>query len=119
MEEKADEQLEESMRERRQKQIPNMEEAEPRRSLRLSKKKVTVGRLETVATVDDPEVLPYYMEAVKRGWAGTGQRGPRNEADGEDVPGEVSDRHFDHPEEHGGSGEDSGEGSDGVPYVEH
>ena len=54
------------MRERRQKQIPNMEEAEPRRSLRLSKKKVTVGRLEMVATVDDPEVLPYYMEAVKR-----------------------------------------------------
>ena len=55
------------MRERRQKQIPNMEEAEPRRSLRLSKKKVTVGRLEMVATVDDPQVLPYYMEAFKRG----------------------------------------------------
>ena len=97
------------MRERRQQQIPNMEEAEPRRSLRLSKKKVTVGRLEMVATVDDPEVLPYYMEAVERGWAGTRQRGPRNEPDGEEVPGEVSDRQFKHPEEHGGSGEDAGD----------
>ena len=67
MEEKADEQLEESMRERRRKQRPNMEEAEPRRSLRLSQKKVTVRRLAMVATVDDPELLPYYMEAVKRG----------------------------------------------------
>ena len=105
------------MRERRQKQIPNMEEAEPRRSLRLSKKKVTVGRLETVAKVDDPEVLPYYMEAVKRGWAGTRQRGPRSEPDGEEVPGEYSDRHFDQPEEHGSSREDSGKGSAGVPYV--
>ena len=64
------------------------------------------------------EVLPYYMEAVKRGWVGTRQRGPRSEPDGEEVPGEYSDRHFDHPEEHSSSREDSGEGSAGVPYVE-
>ena len=38
-----------------------MEEAEPRRSLRLAKKKVTMGRLGTVATVDYPEMLHYYM----------------------------------------------------------
>ena len=95
-----------------------MEEAEPRRSLRLAKKKVTMGRLGTVATVDDPEVLPYYMEAVERGWAGTRQRGLRNKPEREEVPGEVSDRHFDHPEELGGSGEDSGENPGGAPRVE-
>ena len=51
-----------------------MEDVEPRRSIRLAKKKVTVGRL---GTVDDPEVLPYYMAAVKSGYAGTRQINPR------------------------------------------
>ena len=64
LEAKVDKQLEESMRERRQRQTPNKEETELGRSLRLAKKKVTMGRLRTV---DFPEVLPYYMEAVKRG----------------------------------------------------
>ena len=68
-------QLEESMRERRQRQRPNMEETEPRRSLRLAKKRVTMGRQ---GTGDDPEVLPYYVEAVKRGWAGTKKKCLRN-----------------------------------------
>ena len=58
------------------------------------------------------------MKAVERGWAGTRQRGPRNEPEGEEVPGKVSARQFDHPEVHSGSGEDSGEDSGGVPHVE-
>ena len=51
-----------------------MEDVEPRRSLRLAKKKVTMGRL---GTMDDPEVLPYYMAAVESGYAGTSQTNPR------------------------------------------
>ena len=69
-----DGQLEESKRERRQRMKPNMEDVEPRRSLRLAKKKVTMGRL---GTVDNPELLPYYMEAVESGYAGTRQINPR------------------------------------------
>ena len=72
--------------------------------------------------MDYPEVLPYYIKAVKRGWADIRQRGPRNKPEGEEVPEEVSARQFDLPEEHGGSGEHSGEdsGSDsgGVLHVE-
>ena len=47
----------------------------PRRSPRLAKKRGQ-GRQ---GTVDDPEVLPYYMEAVLRGWAGTKNKCPRND----------------------------------------
>ena len=47
-----------------------MEDVEPRRSLRLAKKRVTVGLQEMVP---DPEVLPYYMAAVKSRYAGTRQ----------------------------------------------
>ena len=36
--------------------------------------------------VDDPEVLPCYMEAFERGLAGTRKRGPRNDPEGDDVP---------------------------------
>ena len=60
-----------------------MEDVEPRRSLRLAKKKVTMGRL---GTVDDPEVLPYYMAAVKSGYAGTRQNNPRVFSEEEDAP---------------------------------
>ena len=48
-----------------------MEDVEPRRSLRLVKKKVTLG---DTRTVDNPEELPYYMEAVENWYAGTRQR---------------------------------------------
>ena len=77
-----DEQLEENMRGRRQKLKPNMEDVEPRRSLRLAKKNVTMGRL---GMVDDPEVLPYYMEAVERGYAGIRQSTPRGVSEEEDA----------------------------------
>ena len=74
LEARPDEQLEESMRGRRRKQKPNMEEVESWRSLRLAKKNMTIGRQ---GTIDDPEVLPYYMEAVESGYAGTKQRDMR------------------------------------------
>ena len=48
LEARTDEQLEQSMRERRQRQKPSMEGAEPRRSLRLAKKRVTMGCQGTV-----------------------------------------------------------------------
>jgi hypothetical protein len=68
------EQLEESRNERSERRKLNMEDVEPRRSLRLAKKKVTIRRL---GTVDDPEVLPYYMAAIESGYAGTRQNNPR------------------------------------------
>ena len=60
-----------------------MEDVEPRRSLRLAKKKVTMGRL---GKVDDPEVLPYCMAAVKSGYAGTRQINPKVFSEEEDAP---------------------------------
>ena len=87
LEVREDGQLEESMGERRKRQRPNMEETEPRRSLRLAKKRVTMGRL---GTVDDPKVLPYYMEAEEQGWAGTKKMCPRNVPEETEVSGEVS-----------------------------
>ena len=41
---------------------------EPRQSTRLAKKRVTMG---AQGSVDDPEILPYYMDAVEQGWAVT------------------------------------------------
>ena len=76
------------MRGRRKKQKPNMEEVEPRRSLRLAKKNVTMGRQ---GTVDDPEVLPYYMEAAESGYAGTRQSEERGVTEEEDTPVQASD----------------------------
>ena len=49
----------------------NVEDVEPRRSARLAKKKVT---MEDTEKEDNPEKLPYYMEAVENGYAGTSQR---------------------------------------------
>ena len=49
----------------------NVEDVEPRISARLAKKKVT---LEDTEKEDNPEELPYYMEAVENGYAGTRQR---------------------------------------------
>ena len=60
-----------------------MEDVEPRRSLKLAKKKVTMGRQ---GTVDDPEVLPYYMAAVESGYAGASQSNPRVLTEEEDAP---------------------------------
>ena len=59
-----------------------MEDVEPRRSLRLAKKRKTMGRL---WTVDDPKVLPHYMAAVDSGYAGTRQNNPRVFSEEEDA----------------------------------
>ena len=47
---------------------------EPRRSTRLAKKRVTMG---AQGTVDDPEILPYYIDAVEQGWVGTKKNCPQ------------------------------------------
>ena len=60
-----------------------MEDVEPRMSLRLAKKKVTMGPL---GTLDDPEVLPYYKAAVESGYAGTRQNNPRAFSEEEEAP---------------------------------
>ena len=86
-----------------------MEDLEPRRSIRLAKKKVTLGRL---GTVDDPEVLPYYMAAVESGYAGTRQINPRGVPGEEDAslqdPGEQQE-----PEEQGEAGRGQEETTEG------
>ena len=74
LEAKDDGQLEESMQESRKRQRPNKEQVEPRRSTRLAKKRVTMG---AQGNVDDPEILPYYMDAVEQGWAGTKKNCPQ------------------------------------------
>ena len=82
-EEALGEQLGESTRENRKRRKANVEDVEPRRSARLAKKRVTLGG---TGLVDNPEDLPYYMEAVESGYAGPGQsdpavlRGKENEA---------------------------------------
>ena len=50
---------------------PTRSRLRPRRSTRLAKKRVNMG---AQGTVDDPEILPYYMDAVEQGWAGTKKR---------------------------------------------
>mgnify|MGYP007114303775 FL=1 len=62
------------MQESRKRQRPNKEQVEPRRSTRLAKERVTMG---AQGTLDDPEDLPYYMDAVKQGWAGTKKSCPQ------------------------------------------
>ena len=74
MTEPGQEQLKESRSERSERRKPNVEDVGPRRSLRLAKKKVTMGLL---GTVHDPEVLSYHMAAVESGHAGTRQNNPR------------------------------------------
>ena len=71
LEAEEDEELEEFMQERRKRQSPNTEQVEPRRSTSLAKKRVSMG---PQGTVDDPDILAYYMEAVKQGWASTKKR---------------------------------------------
>ena len=68
------EQMKDSSSKRSKRRKPNVEYVEPRRSLSLAKKRVTVGLQETAY---DPEVLPYYMAAVGSGYAGTRQNTPR------------------------------------------
>ena len=80
----------ESMQERRKRQIPNMEETEPRRSLRLAKKRVSWSKKRAAGDCGQPEVLPYYMEAVERGWAGTKKKCPRKVPEETEVSAEVS-----------------------------
>ena len=65
-----------------------MEEVEPRRSLRLAKKNVTMG---AQGTMDNPEVLPYYMQAVDSGYLGTRKRNVKAFIEEEDTPMQASD----------------------------
>ena len=83
-----------------------MEDVEQRRSLRLAKKKVTMGRL---GTVDNPEVLPYCMVAVKGGYAGTRQINPKVFSEEEDAPlQDISEQQgFTEQEEAGGDQEEA------------
>ena len=92
---------------------PNMEDVEPRRSLRLAKK-VTMGRL---GTVDDPELLPYYMEAVKSGYAGTRQINPSVVVEEEDNSLQAAGEQQE-PEEQGEAGEGQEETTEGGPAEE-
>ena len=91
-----------------------MEGVEPRRSLRLAKKSETMGRQ---GTLDDPEVLPYYMEAVESGYAGTRKKGPRNVSE-EDIPEEAPNRDSVNATEQGDTGVDSGEAAGEDPLEE-
>ena len=96
LEPRPDEQLEEPLRGRKRNQRPNMEEAAPRRSLRLAKKSVTLG---AQGTVDDPEGLPYYMQAVERGYAGIRQSMATPAIEEEDTPEQVARGHPDSEEQ--------------------
>ena len=102
------------MRGQRQKLKPNMEDVEPRRSLRLAKKNVTLGRL---GTVDDPEVLPYYMEAIERGYAGTRQRTLRVVTEEENAPLQASGEQQE-PAEQDDAGGGQEEATEGGPQEE-
>ena len=55
-EDSLEEQQEGGEKQRNKRRSHNVEDVEPRRSLRLAKKKVTLG---DTGTVDNPEVLPY------------------------------------------------------------
>ena len=81
---------------------------EPKRSLRLPKKKVTMGRQ---GTVEHPEVLPY-------GYAGTRKSGLGNMPEGEDISGEVSERDSINTKEHGDPSENSGNAAGEDPLEE-
>ena len=52
---------------RKTRQAPNTGQAEPRRSSRMARKRVTMG---TEGSTHEPEHLPAYMEAVLQGNAG-------------------------------------------------
>ena len=61
-------------RPRRARQAPNSDQGEQRRSLRLAKKKVTMGEEKRS---HNPVYLPYYMEAVEQGHAGMWNERPK------------------------------------------
>ena len=61
-------------RPRRARQTPNSDQGEPRRSLRLAKKKVTMREEKRS---HNPEHLPYYMEAVEQGHPGMWNERPQ------------------------------------------
>ena len=69
--------------------------------------------------MDNPDVLPYYMEAVKSGYAGTRKRGPRNVPEEEVISEEASDRDSVDATEQGDTGEGSGEAAREDPLEEH
>ena len=68
--------------------------------------------------MNNPEVLPYYMEAVKSGYAGTRKRGPRNVPEEEALPEEASDRDSVDATEQGVTGKGSGEAAGEDPLEE-
>ena len=72
----------------------NVEDVEPRRSARLAKKMVTLG---DTGKVDNPEELPYYMEAVENGYAGTSQRNRTTPQDEEGVQEPTEGELEEHP----------------------
>ena len=68
METRKDQELEETRRRPRvASQTPNVDNGSPRRSLRLSRKKVTIVEEERS---HNPRNLDYYMDAVQDGYAG-------------------------------------------------
>ena len=87
LEPRPDEQLEEPMRGRKQNQRPNVEEDAPRRSLGLAKKSVTMG---AQGSMDDPEGLPCYMQAVESGYAGISRSMAMPDIEEEDTPEQVA-----------------------------
>ena len=72
----------------------NVEDVEPRRSARLAKKKVT---MEDTEKEDNPEELPYYMEAVENGYAGTSQRNHTTPQEEEGAQEPTEGEHEEHP----------------------
>ena len=83
LEPRPDEPLLEPLRGRKRNHRPNVEEAAPRRSLSLAKKTVTLG---AQGTMNDPEELPYYMQAVESGYAGISQGRVMPATEEEDTP---------------------------------
>ena len=73
METRKDQELEETRRKPRvATQTPNVEKEPPRRSSRLSRRKVTINEEERS---HNPRNLDYYMEAVQDGYAGMHKMG--------------------------------------------
>ena len=89
-------------------------QVEPRKSWVQAKYSLTMGRL---GTVDDPEVLPYYMEAFENGYAGTRQSILRGVTEEEDTPLQASNEQQDDAgQEDTGKGQD--EDTEGGPQEE-
>ena len=67
--------------------------------------------------MDNPEGLPYYMEAVESGYAGTRQKGPRDVSE-DNIPEEAPDRDSVNAVEQGDTRMDSGKAAGEDPLEE-